>query len=133
MAFFERDVAGVRDHFVIRGLPLGGDPGPGDGEGHRAMCMRPCPQRRAVIGRHQDAPVAMGRQCRQQRADAVLIDFLQGLDLGIRPALMRGFVGRFDVDTTRSLSSMLQWRSIPGRILGVEIAGARNIDSLPPQ
>ena len=54
--------------------------------------------RRGMVGRDEDAVVAVLFEGGVQRGDDVGVDLFQGLDLGVGAAFVRGFVGRFDVD-----------------------------------
>ena len=90
--------------FVVGCCRVGCDAGAGDRERHGAVAVGLRAQRRGMIGRDQDALVALRLQGLVQRADDVPVDFLERLDLGRRVALVRGFVGGFDVDADQCRS-----------------------------
>src|SRR5260370_12871833 len=88
MALVKGQVSVVGHPFIVGGLPLARNSGPGDRERHRAMRVGARPQRGPVVGRDQNPPAAMPRQGVQQRADDVPVNFFKGLDLGLHFALM---------------------------------------------
>ena len=77
-----------------------------------------------MIGRNEDSPLGIALQGREQWTDDVPIDLLQGLDLGIRAALVRGLVRGLDVDADHVV--VLQGLDgVPpfGGVVRIEIAG----------
>ena len=58
-------------------------------------------QRRGMVGRDQNAILAVALQRLVKRADDVAVDLFQGLHLGGRVAFVRGFVGRLDVNANQ--------------------------------
>ncbi len=90
-----------RNNLIIRWLSHSRNSGPGHGERHGTMTVRPSGQGCAVIRRHEDAPIAMSRERCQEWADDVPVDLLQRFHLLGRLAFMRSLVGSFDVDTNQ--------------------------------
>src|SRR5262249_48951258 len=88
----ERQLTAGGYGFIIGRLPGRRNPTSSKGERHGAVSMGARSQRRAVVGRNQDAVRTELRQGFEQRANDMAVDFLERLHLGIGPAFVRGFI-----------------------------------------
>ena len=77
-----------------------------------------------MVGRDENAILAVLLQRLMERADNVPVDLFQGLDLGGRVAFVRGLVGRLDVnaDQVHVLEGLDRVTALGG-VVGVEVAG----------
>src|SRR5947209_4617356 len=98
MAWVVSRAGGRRDRFVIAGLPRRCDACPRYREGHRAMRMGPGSYRCTMIGRNEDAPIAMRGQGRKERPDDVAVNFFEGLYFGADIAFMGCFIRGFHMN-----------------------------------
>lgn len=98
MPFLEYEIAFLRGDFIVTCLPFARYAAAGEGERHHAVSVCARPQRGAMIGRNQNAPIAVLGKRFQQRADDVAVDFLQRLHFRICLALVRCLIRRLDVD-----------------------------------
>ncbi len=98
ISLFERRPSRRSGRDLIVRMARALEAGAGHGPGGPVAVVGPRPEQRGMVGRDQDAAVAVGFERLEERADDVAVDPLERLDLGVGSPLVARLVGGLDVN-----------------------------------